>query len=281
MLQRNSPSLPKLHTFDNSTLILTSASATAYWIAFGPHGPRAEDPAGTGSKIFWGVVSGVAASVAIFGAIRLAAKPAPHTMTKEWQEASNEILKVSSPLDECASQDAITGFTDMSCVYRSKKPIPSLVSQPRATRVPARSSLLPRVLKTGDHLKTLTITNDPQNPTNRIPLHPDYQPFIRLLLFFLIPFVIEHHTTETSSPGGTHGRGEKKWSVGFLKKSIPKKQEWKVYSNVIIRVALPACGGLAWSCSVSRWCKYCTTTMNPKFSKPHRSTLCSDDSNGF
>jgi cytochrome c oxidase subunit 4 len=76
----------------------------AYWIAFGPHGPRAEDPAGTGSKIFWGVVSGVAASVAIFGAIRLAAKPAPHTMTKEWQEASNEILKEQKA-------DPFTGIT--------------------------------------------------------------------------------------------------------------------------------------------------------------------------
>lgn len=67
---------------------------TAYWIAFGPHGPRSEDPAGTGARVFWGVIAGVAASVAIFGGIRLAAKPAPHTMTKEWQEASNELLKV-------------------------------------------------------------------------------------------------------------------------------------------------------------------------------------------
>ena len=64
----------------------------AYWIAFGPHGPRAQDPPGSGAKVFWGTVAGVSASFAIFGAIRLFAKPAPHTMNKEWQEASNELL---------------------------------------------------------------------------------------------------------------------------------------------------------------------------------------------
>ena len=84
---------------DNSSSRIVVANScfqlTAYWIAFGPHGPRAQDPPGTNGRIFWGVVAGVTASVAIFGAIRLAAKPAPYTMTKEWQEASNEILKVS------------------------------------------------------------------------------------------------------------------------------------------------------------------------------------------
>lgn len=72
--------------------------STAYWIAFGPHGPRAEDPPGTNARIAWGVTIGVAASVAIFGAIRLAAKPAPYTMTQEYQEESNEFLKVCIPL---------------------------------------------------------------------------------------------------------------------------------------------------------------------------------------
>jgi len=39
----------------------------------------------------------VVASFAIFAAIRFFANPPPHTMTKEWQEASNEILKVRCP----------------------------------------------------------------------------------------------------------------------------------------------------------------------------------------
>ncbi|KAG7120102.1 Cytochrome c oxidase subunit 5 like protein [Verticillium longisporum] len=65
----------------------------AYWIAFGPHGPRAADPAGEGSRVFFGTLAAVGASLAIFGVIRLFAKPPPPTMTKEWQEASNEVLK--------------------------------------------------------------------------------------------------------------------------------------------------------------------------------------------
>ncbi|KAH6604109.1 cytochrome c oxidase polypeptide v precursor [Trichoderma cornu-damae] len=65
----------------------------AYWIAFGPHGPRSIDPPGTNARIAWGVVIGLAASLALIAGIRLAAKPAPYTMTKEYQEASNELLK--------------------------------------------------------------------------------------------------------------------------------------------------------------------------------------------
>jgi hypothetical protein len=45
--------------------------------------------------MFWGIAAGLGVSVALFAAIRLAAKPAPHTMNKEWQEASNQILIVS------------------------------------------------------------------------------------------------------------------------------------------------------------------------------------------
>ncbi|PHH79338.1 hypothetical protein CDD82_2440 [Ophiocordyceps australis] len=64
----------------------------AYWIAFGPHGPRAVDPPGTNARIVWGVISGVTASLIIFGIIRHFAKPPPHTMTREYQEKANEFL---------------------------------------------------------------------------------------------------------------------------------------------------------------------------------------------
>lgn len=67
----------------------------AYWIAFGPHGPRTADPPGAGARVAWGVVIGLASSLALFSGIRMAAKPAPHTMNKEWQEATNEYLKVN------------------------------------------------------------------------------------------------------------------------------------------------------------------------------------------
>lgn len=66
----------------------------AYWIAFGPHGPRTVDAPGAGARVAWGVAVGLAASLALFAGIRVAAKPAPYTMNKEYQEASNELLKV-------------------------------------------------------------------------------------------------------------------------------------------------------------------------------------------
>ncbi|KAH6708025.1 cytochrome c oxidase polypeptide V [Verticillium dahliae] len=85
---------------------LTPIASTAYWIAFGPHGPRAADPAGEGSRVFFGTLAAVGASLAIFGVIRLFAKPPPPTMTKEWQEASNEVLKnqKADPLTGIASE---------------------------------------------------------------------------------------------------------------------------------------------------------------------------------
>ncbi|OHE96145.1 cytochrome c oxidase polypeptide 5 [Colletotrichum orchidophilum] len=78
----------------------------AYWIAFGPHGPRSGTPAGETSRVFWGVIAAVAASLAIFSTVRLFAGPAPDTMTKEYQEASNEFLKKqnSDPLTGLSSE---------------------------------------------------------------------------------------------------------------------------------------------------------------------------------
>lgn len=68
---------------------------SAWWIAFGPHGPRAEDPPGEWAKIWLYTGVGVAVSAALFLSVHLFAKPPPRTMTKEWQEATNEYLKVS------------------------------------------------------------------------------------------------------------------------------------------------------------------------------------------
>lgn len=65
----------------------------SYWIAFGPHGPRAVPPPGENLKVFYYTIIGVAVSFATFYAIRLAGRGPPSTMTKEWQEASNEYLK--------------------------------------------------------------------------------------------------------------------------------------------------------------------------------------------
>ncbi|MCJ1442164.1 MAG: Cytochrome c oxidase subunit 5A [Stictis urceolatum] len=65
----------------------------AYWIAFGPHGPRAMPPPGEGWKVFWYTMAGLGVSFAFFVAIKAVAGGDPPTMTKEWQEATNEYLK--------------------------------------------------------------------------------------------------------------------------------------------------------------------------------------------
>lgn len=70
---------------------------TAYWIAFGPHGPRAEPPKGEGWKIAMKTAQLTLVSVVIFYVIHLFAKPPPRTMTKEWQEATNEYALVRLP----------------------------------------------------------------------------------------------------------------------------------------------------------------------------------------
>jgi cytochrome c oxidase subunit 4 len=74
--------------------------SAAYWIAFGPHGPRAEEPKGEGFKIFVQVTKYLIISAGVFAIIRAFGGPAPKTMNKEWQEATNEYLKVNKPILE-------------------------------------------------------------------------------------------------------------------------------------------------------------------------------------
>ncbi|KAJ5496473.1 ATP synthase subunit beta mitochondrial [Penicillium fimorum] len=62
----------------------------AYYIAFGAHGPRAQAPKGEGLRVFAKVLQLTAVSVAIFYGIHSFAGKQPATMSKEWQEASNE-----------------------------------------------------------------------------------------------------------------------------------------------------------------------------------------------
>nr|POF11528.1 cytochrome c oxidase polypeptide 5, mitochondrial [Quercus suber] len=79
-------------TTDWNELTLQEKKA-AYWIAFGPHGPRALPPPGENTKIFMYTMIGIGAAAVIFGITRSFARDPPRTMTKEWQEASNEYLK--------------------------------------------------------------------------------------------------------------------------------------------------------------------------------------------
>lgn len=66
----------------------------AWYISYGAWGPRRPiHGKGDSSKIFWGVIGICAAAGALFGGYQLMTPPLPASMSKEWQEASNEILK--------------------------------------------------------------------------------------------------------------------------------------------------------------------------------------------
>jgi len=82
--------LEELQKRDWKTLSLDEKKA-AYYIAFGPHGPRADlHPPGSIPKLILAILVGVSAGGALYLASRAFAQPPPKTMTKEWQEASNE-----------------------------------------------------------------------------------------------------------------------------------------------------------------------------------------------
>lgn len=81
----------------------------AYWIAFGPHGPRALPPPGENWMVFRWTMYGVGISFVIFWVIRQFARPAPGTMTAQYQEMTNEYLKVS---ELHISTMAISGYQE-------------------------------------------------------------------------------------------------------------------------------------------------------------------------
>ncbi|ODV90176.1 hypothetical protein CANCADRAFT_102820 [Tortispora caseinolytica NRRL Y-17796] len=77
------------------TELTTAEKRAAWYIAYGPWGPRrpVHQP-GDGLKIGLGIISGLVASIGLFYTIRfflLADKP--FTMSREWQEKTNEIYK--------------------------------------------------------------------------------------------------------------------------------------------------------------------------------------------
>ncbi|GAB1736716.1 hypothetical protein NU219Hw_g8333t1 [Hortaea werneckii] len=98
----------------------------AYWVAFGPHGPRALPPPGENWKVFRLTMYGVLASLAIFLATRSFARGPPRTMTKEYQEASNEYMKEHNiePITGVSSE----GYVGKGQVQtnRSSKDLPPL-----------------------------------------------------------------------------------------------------------------------------------------------------------
>ncbi|KAL0576018.1 Cytochrome c oxidase subunit 5B, mitochondrial [Marasmius crinis-equi] len=63
----------------------------AYYVSFGPHGPRApSSKPGDGYKIFASVAGLVGVTAALMAVIRSFGSETPKTLSKEWQEATNE-----------------------------------------------------------------------------------------------------------------------------------------------------------------------------------------------
>lgn len=90
ILLRSTPGFPCLDeiTADPDLIV-------AYYVAFGPHGPRRPTPPDEGRKVFFLTAGVIASAVALFSVTRLFANPVrPRTMTKEWQEATEEYMKV-------------------------------------------------------------------------------------------------------------------------------------------------------------------------------------------
>ncbi|KAK1926533.1 cytochrome c oxidase subunit V [Papiliotrema laurentii] len=66
----------------------------AYWVAFGPHGPRAPiHGPNHGFQVFAITAGVIGASVATFMFFRSTTPPPPHTMTKEYQEQMTEYMR--------------------------------------------------------------------------------------------------------------------------------------------------------------------------------------------
>jgi len=82
--------LEEIQKKDWKTLSLDEKKA-AYYVAFGPHGPRADlHPPGSVPKIIVATLALVGAGGALFGLSRHFGGEVPKTVNKEWQEASNE-----------------------------------------------------------------------------------------------------------------------------------------------------------------------------------------------
>jgi cytochrome c oxidase subunit 4 len=91
----------------------------AYYIAFGPHGPRRPPPPDEGRNVFLLSSAVIAGAFAVFAFTRMFASPIrPRTMTKEWQEATEEYMKSQGT-------EPITGYKGMMVQSKSEKDLPA------------------------------------------------------------------------------------------------------------------------------------------------------------
>ena len=86
------------------TMSLNRNYFIAYWIAFGPHGPRKLPPPGEGWYVFKWTMVGLGVSVIVFVIIRSFARGDPKTMNEQYQKMTNEYLKVGLHLQQYMPQ---------------------------------------------------------------------------------------------------------------------------------------------------------------------------------
>ncbi|KAG0196727.1 Cytochrome c oxidase subunit 5A [Mortierella sp. GBA30] len=99
--------LEQLQAGDWAKMTLEQKKA-AYWVAFGPHGARTPLTGPNHSvKVLAGTAAVVGAAGLLFLWIRSKGSEKPSTMTKEWQEASNEYARANkiNPISGISSED--------------------------------------------------------------------------------------------------------------------------------------------------------------------------------
>ncbi|KAK5111749.1 Cytochrome c oxidase polypeptide 5, mitochondrial [Meristemomyces frigidus] len=93
----------------------------AYWIAFGPHGPRALPPPGEGWKVFAYTMYGIGAAGVLFGMVKYFSRGPPRTMTPEYQKATDEYLKFAKEKEAENRIEPITGISSDKTNYPGSK----------------------------------------------------------------------------------------------------------------------------------------------------------------
>lgn len=104
-------------------------------------------------KIFMYVMAAIGATGVLFGTARFFARGQPATMTKEYQEATNDYLKVCIQCELVRCAHVVSARMRNNIVkkrnannpshHRARTSSPSPVSPPRATPAPARSRARP------------------------------------------------------------------------------------------------------------------------------------------
>ncbi|GAA5847553.1 hypothetical protein JCM9279_005292 [Rhodotorula babjevae] len=82
----------------------------AYYVAFGPHGPR-EPLQANGGKTLAGTLAAVGVATLLFYFVRKGGKETPKSLSREHQEAANEMLREqrSDPYSGLGAGDAYKG----------------------------------------------------------------------------------------------------------------------------------------------------------------------------